>query len=112
MQQHNIKLERRSIDSKENNHRYKIIDLCKSNNLVIVNGRTDADIPVKITFQSVLVIDYFLASVKDYCLIYTFHVQELDSLFSDGHSILECEIKIYFNFEKEVKTTRTALHRK
>ena len=63
MQQHNIRLERRSLDSKKNNHGYKIIDLCKSNNLVLVNGRTDADIPGKMTFQNVSVIDYFLASV-------------------------------------------------
>ena len=89
-----IKLKRCSPDSKRNNHGYKLIGTCKNNNLIIVNGRTTGDIPGRMTFRNISVIDYFISSVKGYDLIDAFEIQELDPLFSDGHSILQCKINI------------------
>ena len=39
MQSEGIPLSRQNIDRKINNHGYKMIETCKNNNIVILNGR-------------------------------------------------------------------------
>ena len=87
-----ISLSRKSIDKKKNNHGYRLIDLCKNNNLAIVNGRYNGSLTSKYTFRDTSVIDYYIASVKAYKLISHFEIRSLDTLFSDEHSVLKCNI--------------------
>ncbi len=43
MEHYGIELNRKSQDKKKNNHGYKLIDNCKNNNLIILNGRYGKD---------------------------------------------------------------------
>ena len=60
-----IPLERTNQDNcKPNSHGYKLIELCKNNNLFIVNGRVCDDKRIgKITGKGTSVVDYDIASL-------------------------------------------------
>ena len=85
----NIPLYRKSQDRHSNNLGYKILDICKNNNLFILNGRLDKDRNIgQFTFRQSSVIDYALASADAFRLFDSFNVLETDPIFSDGHSCL------------------------
>ena len=86
---YSVPLERSSQDKKTNNNGFKLLDICKNNNLFIVNGRVGKDKNLgKLTFRDTSLIDYVLSSVELFPFIHDFEVIELDPLFSDGHSLL------------------------
>jgi len=101
MESRNIPLYRKSKDRKINNHGYRLINLCKNNNILIVNGRNRNDIPGEYTFRDTSVIDYYLSSLSAFKMITHFQIQSLDSLYSDGHTIISCAIKLH-NFKNIV----------
>ena len=84
----NIPLERISQDTKINNIGRNIIDMCKNNNLFIVNGRIGKDKHMgNLTFRNKTLIDYTLAS-SDFMPLFTeFEVVDLDLLYSDVHRL-------------------------
>ena len=85
-----------SQDTVINNAGNLLLDMCKSNNLFILNGRCGADIHVgAMTFQGQSVIDYSIAARKALRFIDTFEIVELDSLFSDGHCLLSTSFKFH-----------------
>jgi hypothetical protein len=85
-----IPLKRISRDKKKNNHGYKLLDICKNNNLVMMNGRFDNDkIIGKMTFRNVSVIDYLITSIKGFSALKTFEILDVDNLFSDRHALLD-----------------------
>lgn len=52
---------RKSMDKHTNNNGFKLLDICKNNNLFILNGRLDNDMDVgKFSFRNTSVIDYIL----------------------------------------------------
>ena len=79
-----ISLERASQDKgKPNSHGYKLIDLCKNNNLYIVNGRAGQD---KGVGKGVSLVDYAVASANIFPSIIDFEIRDFEPLFSDIHS--------------------------
>ncbi|XP_053405613.1 uncharacterized protein LOC128558990 [Mercenaria mercenaria] len=93
MENSGISLERKSHDKKINNHGYKLIDLCKINNVFIINGRL-GNKPSNLTFRNVSLIDYLLSSISAYKFLYEFNVTNVDSLMSDGHSLITFKLII------------------
>ena len=82
---------RKSQDKNTNNNNYKMIEICKNNNLFILNGRLDKDRNIgAFTFRHQSVIDYMLSSVDSSQFLEGFEILETDPLFSDGHCILTC----------------------
>ena len=85
----NIPLQRASKDTKINNARYWMIDICKNNNLFIINGRFGKDKGIgSATFRYKSVIDYTICTAESFDFLHEFEVIELDQLFSDGHTLL------------------------
>ena len=90
----NVPLVRASKDRKTNTIGYWLIDTCKNNNLFIVNGRFGKDEGIgETTFRDKSLIDYTLCSAESFEILNDFEVIELDSVFSDGHALLEWSIK-------------------
>ena len=90
---------RKSQDSVYNNVGNILLEICKSNNLFILNGRCGKD---KEAF-----VDYSITTAETLKFIDDFEITELDSLFSDGHSLLQSMLK----FKKLERTTQTQPHR-
>lgn len=90
-----IPLERVSKDVKTNNTGYWLIDICKNNNLFIVNGRFGKDKGIgSATFRDKSVIDYTICTAESFDFLNEFEVVELDTLFSDGHCLLSWSLTI------------------
>ena len=80
-----IQLGRKSKDKMINNNGYRLIEICKNNNLTILNGRYGKDKDIgNMTFRNTSVIDYATSSLKGFSLLSEFEVIETDSLQSDG----------------------------
>ena len=117
----NINKERISQDSKTNTNGYKLIDICRNNNLFILNGRFGKDKRLgKFTFREQSLIDYTLCSFESLKLLIDFEVTETDPIFSDGHSLLTWSFACanshnpsYMHMEarKDYKSNRKAMNR-
>ena len=85
-----------------NNYGQRLIQLCKVNKLLILNGRTGRDKTIgRNTCNNRSVVDYVLA---DYCVvkqIEDFEVQDFDPLLSDVHSALLVTMKGCANIQCE-----------
>ncbi|MES9880523.1 MAG: reverse transcriptase family protein [Sedimenticola sp.] len=90
-----ISKDRKSLDKRKNQIGYRLLDICRGNNLFILNGRIGKDRNIgKLTFRNQSLIDYTLVSCHSMKLVSDFDVIDTDSLFSDGHCLLHMEIKI------------------
>ena len=86
-------MNRHSQDKHTNNHGSKLIEICKNNNLFIVNGRFSADRECgKYTFRKTSVIDYSLVTADTFGILNSFNILDTDPIFSDGHCILSCTL--------------------
>ena len=66
-----------------------LLDMCKSNSMLILNGRCGDDkLNDSITFRNQSVIDYPIVLFQSLQFIKSFRLLELDALFSDGHSLI------------------------
>ena len=89
-----IQVHRKSMDTKRNNHGYKLIEICKNNNLFILNGRFGKDQNIcSYTFKKSSVIDYIISTAPSLELLLDFEITPLDRLYSDGHALLSFKIK-------------------
>ena len=90
-----ISVNRTSCDNVVNTNGSKLIEICRGNNLFIVNGRlgTDRDVG-HFTYRNTPLIDYTICTLDAIKLIHKFDVIETDTLFSDGHSALSWSVKI------------------
>ena len=90
-----IPLSRTSNDIKTNNIGYWLVNICKNNNLFIVNGRVgkNRDIVSK-TFRDQSVLDHTLCTADCFYFLQQFEIIELDEIFSDGHSLLSWSFDI------------------
>lgn len=71
-----------------------MINICKNNNLSILNGRYGHDKDVgAMTFRETSLIDYALVSGKTFNVLFDFQITEVDRLFSDGHTLLTLDVK-------------------
>ena len=84
-----ISAERTSQDTILNNEGKLLLDICKSNNLLILNGRCRNDKGKgTLTFRNCLILDYSIVSQEIIHYVQDFYVQELDPIYSDGHSLI------------------------
>lgn len=87
-----VPLERSSHDNRTNTHGMRLIEICRNNNLFLLNGRLFSDRNVGApTFRDKSVIDYAISTAECFEFVSDFGVYRTDSLFSDGHNA------IYFN---------------
>ena len=92
-----IQLHRTSMDKHTKNNGYRLVEICKNNNLTILNGRFGQDKGIGcMTFRNTSVIDYAISSVKGLTLLTDFEVIETDILHSDGHSLITLNVDIPF----------------
>ena len=79
-------LKRNCMDTKKNNYGNILSDLCKYNNIYILNGRVGEDRHVGIfTCKNSSVVDYCIGTSSLLGLVDNFCVLEFSSLFSDVH---------------------------
>ena len=108
--QFNFDHTRSSKDKVLNNEGKFLLDLCKSNNLFILNGRCGQDKGVgELTFKNVSVIDYSIVSAHALKFIQNIDIFKLDCLFSDGHSLLSTYLsfKGSIDMKKHVKPNKS-----
>ena len=84
-----ISRERTSQDIVFNNEGKLLLDTCRTNNLIILNGPCGSDNSKgAFTFRNCSVIDYSIASHNFLKHVQDFNVIDLDPIFSDGHSLI------------------------
>jgi len=83
-----------------NSNGLALVDICRNNNLFILNGRmgTDKDTG-QFTYRNSSVIDYAIATAECFVFLTEFGIIETDSLFSDGHAIIK------FTVSSKIKVT-------
>ena len=90
-----IPLVRSSKDHKCNTNGLRLIQICRSNNLFILNGRLFRDKNLgSFTFRDRSTIDYVIATAECFEMFTEFEVIETDPIFSDGHNALQFAIDI------------------
>ena len=95
LEQYKFSKNRKSKDSVVNNEGNQLLDICKSNNLIILNGRCGQDKETgAYTFKGISVIDYTIASTEVLKYIDCFEVRTLDPIFSDGHALLSTTLQL------------------
>ena len=86
---------RKAQDNKTNTNGFKLLDICKNNNLFFLNGRMFLDKNMdSFTFRGKSTSDYVMASADCFTEIAHFEIIETDRLFSDGHSLLSWHVRI------------------
>lgn len=100
-QKHNLR-RRKNYDSQINEHGKSLLEICKTCDLRIVNGRTSGDSFGRITCHSpkgISTVDYFIVSHEMLNLIRNFIVKE-PTIFSD-HSQLICWLNLSLPISSE-----------
>ena len=100
-QKQNLK-RRKNYDSQINEHGKSLLEICKTCDLRIVNGRTSGDSFGRITCHSpkgISTVDYFIVSHEMLNLIGNFVVKE-PTIFSD-HSQLICWLNLFLPISAE-----------
>jgi len=88
-------IQRTSADRVVNNSGYKVIELCKNNKLIILNGRMGDDAGHgKMTCKGASVVDYVILSQSLLNQVLEFDVLEFDNLLSDVHCPLYMSLKV------------------
>ena len=86
---------RKSQDQLTNNMGIELIDLCRTNGYVIVNGRLGNDAGIgKTTCKNVSVVDYAIVSYDLLPNVMDFSVIDFDELFSDVHNPIEINFSL------------------
>ena len=89
----NLSKHRLSQDKIINNEGNMLLDMCKSNSMLILNGRCGDDrFTGSMTFRNQSVIDYSIVSFQSLQFIKSFRVLELDALYYDGHSLISTSL--------------------
>ncbi|MCG7877394.1 MAG: endonuclease/exonuclease/phosphatase family protein, partial [Candidatus Thiodiazotropha endolucinida] len=97
----NMSVQRSSKDAVLTNEGKNLLDMCKSSNLCILNGRCGEDKDIRnFTFRNTSVIDYNIVSAEMLTYVENFDISDLDPLFTDGHSLLTSTLR----FENICKT--------
>ena len=95
LSKHNLNPSRVSKDKSSNNEGNLLVEICKCNNLLILNGRCGTDKGIwEFTFRNASVIDYSIASAHALKLVKDFNINDLDCIYSDGHSLLTTIINV------------------
>ncbi len=96
IEQFGLHKSRVSQDTKLNNSGHRLLELCRSNNLFILNGRCGLDKDVgACTYRQISLIDYAIASYAGIPYIHNFSIEDTDCLLSDGHCLLNASLSIH-----------------
>jgi hypothetical protein len=84
----NIDKNRKNVDKVKSRSGNNLLDICKANNLFIVNGRIGDDKTEsgKLTCKSSSVVDYCICTCSFLQFVYNFKVLDFCRLYSDVHS--------------------------
>ena len=89
-----IPLERKNAGNVTNVYGRILLELCKNNNLFILNGRMGQDkLCPKVTCKDRSTVDYILSTVGNFLVLDNFTVHEFSELFSDAH----CPLSVCFS---------------
>lgn len=92
-----MRVKRYNRDKSTNNNGYSMIEMCKSLDMYIVNGRIGKDREIGcLTFNETSTIDYAVVSPELFPKVNNFEVDVVDKFLSDKHS----PICITFNFDE------------
>ena len=85
--------------------------MCKSNSILILNGRCGNDRNNgAMTFRNQSIVDYSILSFLSLQYVKNISVLELDSLFSDGHALISTNLSFKNDFKiknRVPKNTKT-----
>lgn len=97
-ERYDVPLDRNSADDTANSYGYSLLELCRNNNLFILNGRigTDYTNPSP-TCKNKSTVDYFISSAYVLPNIKDFNICEFSPLFSDVH----CPVSLTIDIEHE-----------
>lgn len=94
-----MKKYRSSKDLSKNAYGNYLRELCRNNNMFILNGRVNGDMEGMFTCRQSSVIDYFICTYDLLPNVDSLYVHDFSSLFSDVHSPVSMTLNVY-NFEK------------
>ena len=90
-----IKKIRASCDKITNNHGNRLLEICKTQLIYIVNGRVDRDKDIgRPTCKDVSVVDYIVAAPYIFPFISKFHIDDFNRVLSDAHCALFLDLEI------------------
>ena len=103
----NIQEKRVSVDKVVNTYDNRLLELWKSANMYIVNGRFDNDaLQGKATCDNVRVVDYVICSPSIFSYIDSFIVQYYDPMLSDIH----CAVNTTFEYKESIAIVQNNDH--
>ncbi|CAG2228304.1 unnamed protein product [Mytilus edulis] len=85
-----------SMDTSKNSYGNMLLEMCKNNNIIILNGRVNGDKEGKFTCRQASVVDYFICTYDFLCFVVNMYVQDFSKLFSDVHSPLILSLNFIF----------------
>ena len=90
----NIQQSRNNVDKVVNNYGNRLLTLCKTLEVFIVNGRLGEDANRgKLTYDNVSLVDYFICSPSISPTVSNFEVLDFDPLLSDIHCAVTLTLK-------------------
>ena len=99
-----IPITRKSQCTKVNKTGTKLLEICKLNNLLILNGRLGKDSTIgKFTFRNTSVIDYTISTPQILHQFKEFEIIELDGLYSDGRCLQSMSLQISHKSKQTAK---------
>ena len=111
LEQVHIPITRKSQCTKVNKTGTKLLEICKLNNLLILNGRLGKDSTIgKFTFRNTSVIDYTISTPQILHQFKEFEIIELDGLYSDGHCLQSMSLQISHKSKQTAKIDQEGKH--
>ena len=90
-----------NTDTSVNKNGTNLLELCKTSDLCIVNGRIGDDVFGKCTFADSSTIDYCLISRESFELVENFQVDNFDNTISDKHNVIRVYLNTCTTFKNE-----------
>ena len=106
LKQFNLSRNRCSKDVCKNSYGYFLLDMCKGNNLFILNGRVTGDKEGIFTCKQSSVVDYFICTYDLLKYVNNMHVLDFSALYSDVHCPVELSLVFENNPELCINETR------
>ncbi|CAC5413157.1 unnamed protein product [Mytilus coruscus] len=90
-----------SMDKSKNSYGNMLLEMCKNNNLIILNGRVNGDKEGKFTCRQSSVVDYFICTYDFLCFVVNMYVKDFSKLYSDVHSPLILSLNFKDGIEED-----------
>lgn len=99
------KTERNNEDKYQNAYGKMLLEMCKANKMLIVNGRIGDNLSGRLTCKGSSTVDYFLCDYSTYKYVSNMRVLEQSKLFSDIHT----PIILYLNLQRNTNAAVSQL---